>query len=203
MPFSRLCLVLACLLAGPVLASHPAAALQFSVTPFAPGQVILWVRGTVVRGDTLRLRQALANTARSKDVVSIAFDSPGGNVAEGIDLANEIHRIALPIVIPGKRVCASICFLVFAAAPTRYVARSARVGVHSAADLNGRETQASMAATTVMAREAARLGVPAPILGKMVQTAPGKMTWLTDADLASMNVVRYDPEYETPPRRRS
>lgn len=193
----RLFLVLACL-----LAARPAAALQFSVAPFADGQVILWVRGKVERGDTSRLHSALAYARRTDRVVSIAFDSPGGNVAEGIALADEVKRIGLPLVIPGKRMCASICFLIFAAAPTRYVAHSARIGVHSAAERSGAESQASMAATTVMAREAARFGVPASILGKMVRTAPGQMAWLDDADLASMGVVQYDPDNEMGQRPR-
>ena len=176
-----------------LLFAHPAAALQFNVSPFAPGKVVLWVRGKVERGDTLRLRAALSFARRSDEVVSIAFDSPGGNVREGIALADEIHRIGLPLVIPGARLCASICFLIFAAAPTRYVASTARIGVHSASELDGNESQASMAATTIMAREAARLGVPAIILGKMVQTSAGHMAWLTQSDLDQMGVVRYEP----------
>ena len=189
MPVARLLLLLTCL-----LATHPAAALQFNVAPFADGEVILWVRGKIERGDTQRLHSALAYARRSGEVVSIAFDSPGGNVREGIALADEVKRIGLPLVIPDQRTCASICFLVFAAAPSRYVARTARVGVHSAAELNGAESQASRAATTIMAREAARFGVPEPILGKMVRTAPGRMAWLDDADLASMGVVQYNPD---------
>lgn len=39
-----------------------------------------------------------------------------------------------------------------------------------------------------MARDAAGLGGPDAIIGKLVQTPPGRTTWLTPSDLTSMGV---------------
>ena len=191
----RICAFLgAIVVISPLVIQNAEAKLIYIAAPFRDGQVILRARGVVDQGDAARLRAALGKAARFGQVASIAFDSPGGNVAEGVALAREVQRAGLPLVVAGRQTCASICFLIFAAAPVRYVARTARVGVHSASDLAGRESQGSFAATTILARAAAGYGVPPDILGKMVATGPGQMAWLTDADLASMGVVRYDPD---------
>jgi hypothetical protein len=70
-----------------------------------------------------------------------------------------------------------------------------------------------MAFTTAIAREAAEFGVPPAIIGKLVQTPPGRTTWLTPPELASMGVrvleravsdplPRYSPpSANTPPQR--
>jgi hypothetical protein len=58
--------------------------------------------------------------------------------------------------------------------------------------------------TTLMARDAADLGVPPAIIGKMVQTTPGRIEWLTRSDLVSMNVTVFDgdaPDTGTAPVR--
>ncbi len=43
--------------------------------------------------------------------------------------------------------------------------------------------------TTLLARDAAACGVPPGILGKLVTTHPGRITWLSHADLTSMGVL--------------
>jgi hypothetical protein len=97
----------------------------------------------------------------------------------------------LPVVIPGNAQCASACFLLFAASPRRFAATDALVGVHSA-NQDGAETDTSLAVTTLMARDAAGLGVPASIIGKMVETTPGRVAWLDPHDLSLMQVTVYD-----------
>jgi hypothetical protein len=42
------------------------------------------------------------------------------------------------------------------------------------------------------ADRAAELGVPPAIIGKMVETAPSHVEWLTYADLTSMGVIVYN-----------
>ena len=65
---------------------------------------------------------------------------------------------------------------------------NALIGVHSASYNSGGNV-ASMELTTAFARDAATYGVPDAIIGKMVQTEPGRMSWLTPDDLKPMDVV--------------
>lgn len=197
--FRRTASLPAILLLG-LLASlpRPAAALQFDQVPYKPGEMIVVARGPIVPGDDARLTDALAAVPKTARLFALAVDSPGGSVAEAELLAGIIRRQALPVVVPSNSTCASACFLLLAAAARRSAAIDALVGVHSASD-DGQETTASLAATTEMARYASQLGVPPLILGKMVQTTPGRVEWLTKSDLVSMGVVVFDDNTASQP----
>ena len=82
---------------------------------------------------------------------------------------------------------ASACFLLFAAGKGKVVHPRAKIAVHSAS-VGSLENPAALAATTAMARDAAALGVPAGILGKMVMTRSEDADFLSRGDLVSMRV---------------
>ena len=181
---------LVCLL-GLLLPVRPAHAMQFEQVQISSTEVILGGRGPIVKGDTARLEQALAAVPQAKRLLALAVDSPGGLVTEGEQLAALIRSRKVPVVIPSNSQCVSACFLLLAASPHRMAASDALVGVHSANE-NQQETDISLAVTTLMARDAAKDGIPPAIIGKMVETTPGRVEWLTPADLTSMNVLVYD-----------
>jgi len=179
-------------LVGSWFVACPAIALQFERVSISATEVIVYGRGPIVKGDTARLEEALAAVSPAQ-LSAVAFDSPGGNVVEGELLAQSIHTRKLAVVIPPNSKCVSACFLLLAASPKRLAAADALVGVHSASE-GGEETQAALAGTERMAKDAAALGVPRALIGKMVQTAPGRVEWLTQADLGSMNVSVFDDD---------
>jgi hypothetical protein len=189
--------------------TRPAQALQFvfESVPAPAADVIVSGRGPIVKGDTVRLDRLLAEVPPGRRVLALALDSPGGLVGEAEQLAALIRARRLVVVIPSDSQCISACFLLFAGSPRRIAASTALIGVHSASEA-GEETGNSLAVTTLMARAAAELGVPPAIIGKMVQTTPGRIEWLTHTDLLSMNVTVYDgdmPEMvaaPNPPRAR-
>ena len=174
--------------------------MQFEQVQISSTEVILGGRGPVVKGDTARLEQALAALPQAKRLLALALDSPGGLVTEGEQLAGVIRTHKLPVVIPSNSQCVSACFLLLAASPHRMTASDALVGVHSANE-NQQETDISLAVTTLMARDAARDGIPPAVIGKMVETTPGRVEWLTPADLASMNVTVYEGDTPTATRQ--
>jgi hypothetical protein len=190
---------LVCLL-GLWLASFPANALQFEQLRISATEVIINGRGPIVKGDMARLEQALAEVPQTRQLSALALDSPGGNVVEGELLARLISTRKLAVVIPSNSKCVSACFLLLAASPKRLAASDALVGVHSASE-SGEETAVALAVTTRMAQDASALGIPPALIGKMVQTAPGRVEWLTRADLTSMNVSVFDDDTPAMVRR--
>jgi hypothetical protein len=183
---------LAAALLGTVLPMRTVSGMQFERVEVADGEVMISGRGPIMRGDGARLERALVMVAPAERLLGVALDSPGGTVTDGADLARIIHEHRLAVVVPTNSKCTSACFLMLAAAPRRLVAADALVGVHGASEDDGKETQVAMAMTTAMARAAAELGVPPAIIGKMVETAPSRVEWLTHADLTSMGVIIYD-----------
>jgi len=184
------------LLLGLALPAWPVHGMQFEAVPISPTEVIVSGRGPIVKGDAARLEQVLASIPGTRQPSALALDSPGGNVAEAELLGGLISTHRLAVVIPARSQCVSACFLLLAASPHRYAAPDARVGVHSASE-NGAETDTSLAVTTLMARDAADLGVPPAIIGKMVLTTPGHVEWLTPEDLASMDVGVFNGDAQT------
>ena len=177
-------------LLGAVLAPR-AQAMQFEQIHVSATEVIIGGRGEIIEGDQHRLDQALAAVPAGQTVLSLAIDSPGGSVMEGETMSRTIHSRGLKVVIPSNSKCVSACFLLFAASPHRLAAADALIGVHSANE-GGQETGNSLAITTLMARRASELGIPSAIIGKMVQTTPGRVEWLTHEDLLSMDVVVFN-----------
>jgi hypothetical protein len=187
-------------LLGLALAGPQAHAMQFEQIQISATEVILGGRGPIVKGDADRLDHALAELPQATRLLALALDSPGGLVTEGEQLAALIRTHRLAVVIPSNSQCVSACFLLLAASPHRMAATDALVGVHSANE-NRQETDASLAVTTLMARDAARDGIPPAIIGKMVETTPGRVEWLTPADLAAMSVTVYDGDTTTVTRQ--
>lgn len=157
--------------------------------------VAIIISGEISDGCELRLAAVFDAVIHERPAgkVSIILDSPGGSIAAAYTIAQAVAMSELPVILlPGAK-CASACFVIFAAAKTRYVSHRALVGVHSASERGAEyETVRSEAVTTEMARVCAALGVPPAILGRMVTTPPGDIAWLTEDDLALMG-TRFFP----------
>jgi hypothetical protein len=187
---SRLAAVVA--LMASVLSTAPAHAMQFDPAQARSGEAVIIGRGPIVAGDVDRFTAALAKVDQSgRPLAALALDSGGGTLAEAKRMLPIIRARRIAVVIPINSQCASACFLLFAASPRRLAATDALVGVHSASQ-NGTETDTSLAVTTLMARDARDLGIPPAIIGKMVETTPGRVEWLDPSDLALMAVTVYD-----------
>ena len=78
-------------------------------------------------------------------------------------------------------------------------ASKGHIGVHRAADNDGRETYKSREATREMAEFARQLGVPSTITDKMGRTPSDSLEWLSARDLRSMGATvsnKYQPSNE-------
>jgi hypothetical protein len=150
------------------------------------GRVVILITGEITPGDADNFKSAIkqANDA-GKFVPNVRLNSDGGNLLEGVKLADAVRFGKISTNVGKNATCASACFLVFAAGTTKYASYGAQIGVHGASDETGSETVQSGAATVSMARIAKDLGVPDAIIGRMVVTPPSDMVWLTPQDLQS------------------
>src|SRR5207253_10942267 len=123
-----------------------------------------------------------------KAVESVQLHSTGGRLVEGARLAAAIKLGKMSTTVAQGAVCASACFLAFAAGDPKCVGDGALIGVHKASDKDGRETAASGAATLLMARFAKEFGVPSAIIARMLSTPARQIAWLSPQELKSMNV---------------
>ena len=136
-------------------------------------KILLIARGRITDGDTQRLLGFLLSLPPSDRVAGMVVDSPGGGLIEAETLAGVIRRAAFPVFVPPGGQCSSACFLLFAAAPNRFVAADAAIGVHRANE-NGKETLAARTATAAMVKDVLELGVPDRIVARLAQTPPNQ-----------------------------
>lgn len=189
--------VLAFGLAG--VAASAAAAASVTSTVSKEGNTVVSILGEIAEGDADALKLIIKSSNDEGRLVSgVRLNSPGGSLLEGVKLAEIIRYGKIATVVANGAHCASACFLVFAAGSPRFASYSASVGVHGASDEDGEETPEAGAATVSMARIAKNLGVPAPIIGKMVVTPPDQIIWLTPDDLRSMGATMTGKPAQTP-----
>lgn len=95
------------------------------------GRDDLWISldGEITAGDAEKLRQKLLDNRWNAIWLSgITLNSVGGSVGEAIKIAGLIELAGLPVQVAPGDLCASSCFLVYAAAP--YRASSGHLAVH-------------------------------------------------------------------------
>jgi hypothetical protein len=157
--------------------------------PGKNGRVIIQISGPIEAGDADALISAVKHAgATGKTLESVELNSTGGRLVEGARLAAAIKLGKMSTTVAQGAVCASACFLAFAAGDPKFAGAGALIGVHKASDKDGRETEASGAATRSMAGFAKELGVPSAVIARMSSTPPKKIAWLNSQELQSMGV---------------
>ena len=170
-----------------LLTANSAHSAELRTFPGKDGRVLISIIGDIVEGDAGKFKTAIktANDT-NKFVANVRLSSNGGNLVEGVKLADAVKFAKIATNVGQNATCASACFLVFAAGETKYANYSAKIGVHGASTPNGEEASDG---TVAMARVAKELGVPAAIIGRMVVTPPTEMVWLSPQDLQSMGTT--------------
>ena len=154
-------------------------------------RVVIQIFGQIESGDTDAFVDALRQAiAAGKLIQNVQLHSAGGKLVEGARLAAAIRLAKVSTFVGAGSVCASACFLAFAAGDPKFAAPGALIGVHKASEKDGRETALSGAATRSMAGFAKELGVPSGIVARMVSTPATQIMWLTPQDLRSMGVAQ-------------
>ena len=158
----------------------PGFAANFAERQDSNGRITLKMQGRIDRGDLRKLR---ATVGRNQSVEGLELDSPGGNVAAAMEIGR--YLVGTSLFVRVEEECSSACFLIFAAARAKFVTTNARIGVHSAS-IAGKETAQAALATVSIARLSAEFGAPPEVVGKLVQTDPKDITWLSRDDLVRM-----------------
>lgn len=104
-----------------------------------------------------------------------------------MDISQKASKFAkIATVVANNTVCASACFIAFAAGSEKFVSYTAQVGVHGASDKAG---NTAGDATVAMAKVVRNLGVSSSVIGKMVVTPPSEMVWLDPNELRSLGAT--------------
>jgi hypothetical protein len=150
--------------------------------------VVLRMRGDIHEGDYARFK---SHIKRNESIVGLDLSSDGGDLEEGLKIADLVHRKKLAVYVAGE--CNSVCAMIFFSARNRYFGPRSRIGVHSVSDDRDIEDPGSMLLTVKLARLSAKLGVPNAAIGKMVITRPRTISYLDQADLSALGASAENP----------
>jgi membrane-bound ClpP family serine protease len=157
----------------------PARAATIEIAESSKGRLVLAVGGVITSADAEVVSTVLQLARRAHHPVQLLMvDSPGGEFAAGLEIADQVHRLGVPVRVRGG--CFSACAFVALAARKLTVTGGGVVGVHQAYDLRG---VPNLEATLFAAKLLRRYGVRAAAIGKMLGTPPDKLAILTGREL--------------------
>jgi hypothetical protein len=150
--------------------------------------VVLRLRGDVKQGDYLRLR---SHFKRTEAILGLDLSSYGGDLEEGLRIADLTRREKLTVYVPDE--CDSACADIFFAAAKRYFGPKSKIGVHSISNFRELEDADSRLMTMKLARLWAKRGIPKSAIGKMVSTRPDDISYLDQRDLSALDASIGNP----------
>ncbi|MEY2854771.1 MAG: hypothetical protein RL030_1903 [Pseudomonadota bacterium] len=124
--------IFALLLSG-LIATQQASAMTFTIVRTADGSHGVSASGEIVAGDARRMRAAMAFAHEDASGSRRLFlDSPGGSVAEALEMVPILNRMKVTTVVGSGAVCASSCSaVVFISGFRRVVQRGGLLGFHT------------------------------------------------------------------------
>lgn len=163
------------LVAAAMSLAHESPAATITVhEPDASGRVFVDVVGTLDIGDEKVFEKKTANRRN----VIVTLVSAGGNPLPAMEMGKLIRKQAMTTYVPGNRLCASACALIWLAGKPRTLEGNSRVGFHAAYNRNtGQESGAGNALIGAYLNE---LGLSAKAIVSMTSAGPMEMAWLTD-----------------------
>ncbi len=163
--------------------------------------MVIHFSGVIMPGDAERIRSAIELNIRPKPRgIHFSFDSPGGNLLEGIAIGKLIaSRPELTTSLLGttknpNATCASACVFAYIGADTREKTPQARLGLHQVSVKNEHMTNedalglGQIASATVVSYLTERNASTA-IFERMVMTKPGDIDWISDSDLLKLGII--------------
>lgn len=161
--------------------------------------------GEIIRGDAEKILRAIRDD--KKIMFEIFLNSPGGDLAEAIKIAEIIDASKAQTRVSTDGFCASACFFIYLAGHGRFAIgegeqrgefKNGRLGIHRPYITNISDSKKSQN-SQLMAMEKARKyleirNVPTSLIDKMMTRPSNNIYWLTRSDIKDLG--EYPPETE-------
>ncbi len=152
------------------------------------GRADVTLSGDVVAGDAERLEGVVVDLLDGGvEVRRLDLDSQGGDAGEGMRLARTVRALRLATHVADAHVCASACFLAYAAGIRKSAGAGAILAVHSSS-LQGASTEYTRRVDAAEAGLLRGYDTPEAITTELFDTPPGEIYRLTRRDERAMKV---------------
>lgn len=189
----------------------PAVVALFVLSPcvaadFAEGKAGITISGPIQTGDARRLARFILEMPERKDklLLLLELNSPGGSVEEALKIAQLVDRGLVQTWVPRGAVCASACFIIWAAGQERSGAPLGRLLVHrlslgsTSTDIRATERALSPAGSAVEVL-LSEWGIPRQVLDRMRDTPASDRFEISDRWLGENHIssaaMHYRPAF--------
>lgn len=163
--------------------------------------IYLTFKGEIVRGDARKLAQVMIDNGPSISLVNL--DSPGGNIAEAIEIGEMIKALRIDTTVQKNATCASACFFIWINGSTRTAGFVGSryfgpVGLHRPYLTSMQNSNAALSEqNSLMARVSTYLDskvIPRRFSDLMLSRASNEIYWMTAQDIEDIRDVPPDLE---------
>ena len=154
----------------------------FSIDDDRPN--IIALDGEIDTGAALNFRRALTG---APDADVLVLNSPGGIVAMGLLIADDVHRRKMATLIPTGSGCYSSCALIFLAGDERQV--DGELGVHQVSS-DSRDLVSAQLSISDILEVLNRFDTPVEVLTIMFRTPPEDMHVFTEEEITRYKINR-------------
>jgi hypothetical protein len=152
-------------------------------------QIVIDASGEIQMDEAARLfNWVSAQRWGHRRAYTIVFDSGGGDMQGGWEMARIVARFGLNTGVAHGGMCASACVMAWAAGAHKSSATDAKIGVHMAR--LGDEIAAN--ATLFYANFVKQTGAPSSVVAGLISTPPNSVYYLSLAELRAWNTTIVD-----------
>ena len=196
--------LVAAVAASAVTAAATASAAEIDWFEDESGTVIT-IDGEITAGDEIDF----AKTIRGLDDALVVFNSPGGDLAPGLEIGLAIRDSGFDTLVPDGYECASACALAWLGGDNRAMGGDSYVGFHAAYVEVGHQAQETGAGNAVIGAYLHELGLSYDTIFFLTSSPPDSMYWLTFDDAADLGIeverfqVADAPDFDPAPHQTS
>ena len=158
------------------------------------------ITGEIVDGDSERFSQLVNSTKNIVNEGFVVLNSPGGKVAEAINIGEMLRANGFSTAVLDKTDCQSACALIWLAGKKRIATSTSRIGFHQSYTLSQYGTAIpSIQGNALVGYYLAKIDVSPAVVAYVTAATPETFEWLsfTKARELGIDVVALDDEEQT------
>lgn len=167
-----------------------ALAAEIAVEPHAGDLNIISISGPLESGDSQKFWGVIKGVPKGL----VIFSSPGGLLAEGLAIGEQIRSKGFASAVAENTMCASACGLAWLGGRPRLMKDSSKIGFHAAYVQNGSYKRESGVGNAVVGAYLTDMGLNLNAVRYITTPGPDEIQWLSVRDAIRIGIAVYSYE---------
>jgi hypothetical protein len=169
-----------------------ALAANITVEPQGDGLSIILISGPLESGDSQKFWDATKTLSNKRGLV--VFSSPGGLLAEGLAIGEQVRQEEFVSAVAENTLCASACALAWLGGRPRLMKDTSKIGFHAAYVQNGQYKRESGVGNAIVGAYLNDMGLNLNAIRYVTTPGPDEIQWLSVRDAIRVGIAVYSYE---------